>query len=347
MSHPLEQIADACGLPALRLVAAIAHNGRTRAARVTDGRSDFFLKHFTADECARGRLEGEILVHLNAAGPDPGYRVATCLPARGRPVFELGADCYLLTTWETGRRVEYTRFTPDVWGDLGRTLALLHARLKRFRPSAPPPPPPGLADRLRGRDLAAEADLIRTHRGRARESADIDPAVLAAYFEDRLFLLDEYGPRARAAGADSPDLCARQQVIHNDYNDANFLFPEAQAPPGVREPPVVLDWERAMRAPPEYEVVRCLNHMPLRDRASADRFVRAYVAVRPLDAGLLSRMVDVCLTEQALKHWPAERWLAGETWARAQLVEHAEMVRIMVEGRQSLARYFARAAEES
>src|SRR5688500_4319487 len=107
MSYPLEQIADAYGLPDLRLVAPVFHNGRTRAARVSTGDGqELFLKRYSGEERPRGQLEGEILAHLNndgaAAAPDPGYRVPTCLPARGQPVLDLGADCFLLTTWEVG-----------------------------------------------------------------------------------------------------------------------------------------------------------------------------------------------------------------------------------------------------
>lgn len=65
-------------------------------------------------------------------------------------------------------------------------------------------------------------------------------------------MLDRYYPGSiEAFPADDP-----QHPIHNDYNQFNYLFTGTL-------PPLIVDWEASIGAPREYELVRCLNHLPL------------------------------------------------------------------------------------
>jgi Ser/Thr protein kinase RdoA (MazF antagonist) len=182
---------------------------------------------------------------------------------------------------------------------------------------------PRLSAKIRSRDLAAERNLLLQERARA------DSDELRQYFDDRLVLFEE---RAGLALSSFPD--GIERPVHNDYNQYNYLF-------DVTPPPIILDWDRAIAAPREFEVVRCLNHLPVVASESARRFLDAYRGVRPLDQRRLAWAVDAALTEHALKHWPVERWRRGEPGASEQLSGTMALVRALALGRSQLDEFYA------
>jgi hypothetical protein len=273
---------------------------------------DVAAKVFLPAEADRGRLEAALLRHLG--GGDGGYRVQRLLD-----LVEVDGGVVLLTRWEAGAFKPYDRIAPDEWAQLGATLAALHRRLDQGEL----PVSGQLAALVRGRDLAHERALLVEQRARIA-----DPAV-RGYLDDRLVLLDAHGSRSLAglpAGAERP--------IHNDYNQYNYLFDGGPLP-------LILDWERAILAPREYEVVRALNHLPLVAPVAARRFVDAYRAVRPLDPTRLGWAVDAALADHACKQWPLDSWLRGEPGAQARLDGLIPMVHTLAEGREQLAGFFA------
>lgn len=244
-------------------------------------------------------LEAALLAHLGAA-TDPRYRVQELVRVDGDA---------LVTRWIDGVHKSYTEIARDEWGALGRELAALHDRLDAYD---------GPIAKLsqRPRDLDGE---------RAALEALAVHAELAAHVRAQIAMLEECGPRARIMPAD------RERPIHDDYNQFNYLF-------DGRTPPVILDWEGAIGAPREYEVVRCMNHLPLVGREMADAFVGGYRGERALDAAKLAWAVDAALTEHAVKRWPLERWIAGG--ARGPLPGSVAVLRALAGARDTLVDYF-------
>ena len=221
--------------------------------------------------------EAAILAAL--AAPDPRYRVQALVHTRDGALYveEAGA-AYLVTRWRDGTKKLYTAITAPEWHALGSQLAALHERLDGFAEPLP---------RLSARtfDLAAERRAIVDHpRG----------AELAGYFAARLSMLDRFGER----GTRPPP--GDERCIHNDYNMHNYLF-------DGELPPIILDWEGAIAALREYEVVRCMNHLPIVAPAHATAFVDGYRSVRPLAREALRWAVDRSLFEHSIKNWPLDR----------------------------------------
>ena len=292
-----------------------------RVARV----GNLALKSFGPEEVPRARLEAAILRHLE--GGD-GYSVQSIVRPRTGADLHVDADGALLATrWEEGAPVPYGRIPVDGWRRLGGSLASLHRRLET--PGAPEAPA-RLGELVRARDLAVVRSQLLDDLTAARERGERgDPGAPAALrlLDARRRLLDARGARDLPAGRDDGAL------IHNDFNEHNYLFGGARAP-------VVVDWERAIGAPREYEVARCLAHLPAAWPEAARAFLDAYLAVRPLDVDAMRGCLDVALTEHAAKRWPVARWLAGEPDAAARLASLAPVVESLSRGCDVIERFY-------
>jgi Ser/Thr protein kinase RdoA (MazF antagonist) len=212
----------------------------------------------------------------------------------------------VVTRWLLGRKKVYTEISEPEWRALGTSLAALHDVLDDLAFALPALPPVG--------DLGA---------ARARVTAPD----ITRYLDARLALFERSGESARRV----PD--ADVGPIHGDYNQHNYLFDDDL-------PPIVLDWDRALSAPRAYDVVRCLNHLPLVAPAHATAFVSGYREVRALDGTTMRWAVDRMLVDHATKSWPLERWLAGEQGAEAMLRGSMEIVHALAEGSVRLASFY-------
>jgi Ser/Thr protein kinase RdoA (MazF antagonist) len=283
-----------------------------RAWRLETEQGACVLKRFTPEQRPAGELEADVLVWLGAL-PSPAYRTPSLVPTEdGAPLAGVGEDAYLVTRFEPGQFRSYTEFSRADWGDLGASLGALHARLRGH-------PLPGTSARLSAR--LAERDLERERQtlertaaaALAREPGRREEA--ARYFERRRSLLVERGPRVLAEVC----LALGEEPIHNDFNQHNYVF-------RAGAPPLITDWERALLAPAEYEVVRCLSLVPIADPDAARGFVAAYREQAPLRPSGLRFAVDACYVEHAVKHWPVEAWLRDEAWAEPHYHQHFDVV---------------------
>lgn len=269
------------------------------------------MKRF--EDAADASREAALLDHL--ASTDPRYRVQSIVRADDGAL--LWPDHVLVTRWVAGSYKPYTEITRDEWRSLGRELAALHERLDTFPGSLP-----RLSDALAARDLAAERGVLDELRVRAVARAP----ELAAHFDIRDRLLDACGASVMPADPERP--------IHDDFNQFNYRFD------GVL-PPVILDWEGAIGAPREYEVVRSLNHLPLVAREIADAFLAGYRGERSLDPARLAWAVDATLVHHAVKRWTLERWLAGTGAPDAAVLGNVDLMRALAGSRDALVAYYA------
>jgi Ser/Thr protein kinase RdoA (MazF antagonist) len=277
---------------------------------------DLAIKTFVAADFDRAEREAALLAHLAAA--PVGYRVPVLVRTLdGAPCARTADGALVAMTWCDGHKQRYTEITEPEWFALGNELAALHARLDDF---------PGSLPRASEIRLDAERDAMVASRARARAK---DPARgdIGRYLDARLALLDARGLRGLRAppGVELP--------IHNDYNQHNYLFDGTL-------PPLILDWEGAIAATREYEVVRCLNHLPLVAPAHATAFLAGYRERRPLDPEGLPWAIDRSLLEHALKSWPLDRWLADVPGADAALAGSMEVLHALSAGIAQLAAFF-------
>lgn len=287
--------------------------------RASTQRGELAIKTFAAADLERGECEAALLAHLAA---EPGaYRVPVLVrTVQGAACARVGDGALLVMIWRDGHKKSYTAITLPEWFALGNELAALHARLDTFAGAMP------RASELRF-DLDVERDAMSASRARARAKDPSRGDAIGRYLDGRLALLDARGLRGlRAPPGD-------ERPIHNDYNQHNYLFD------GVL-PPVILDWEGAIAATREYEVVRCLNHLPLVAPAHATAFVAGYRERRRLDPEGLRWAIDRSLLEHALKSWPLERWFADLPGADAALAGSMEVLHALVAGTAQLAAFF-------
>jgi len=258
--------------------------------RVTTAAGEFAVKLFPTAEVNLAEREAALLAHL--AGGDSRYRVQEIVAtSAGKVCLVTPLGAVLVTRWVHGLKKTFTDIVKPEWRALGAELAALHLRLDTFST-----PLPCLTEHVV--DLVAE---------RARIAADLGRAPAYTYYLDACReLLDRFAPTALATppGPERP--------IHNDYNQHNYLFHD-------RLPPTILDWEGAIAAPREYEVVRCMNHLPLVARPHAAAFVAGYRSVRELDPSTVRWAVARAFVDHAIKGWPLEHWLAGVPGAEARL----------------------------
>lgn len=273
-------------------------------------------------DVVQARREAGLLAHL-AGRPDPRFAVQRLVRTPGGDdVLVVDGGAIVVTHWEIGTQRSFDRIDRATWEILGRELAALHVALDDAAVALPV-----LLDEVARLDLARERAVLDDHQRRVAEPE------LQRLLAERRYLLDTHGPRL----AQRPPGDARAAACHHDYNQHNYLFVDAG-------PPVILDWDRAISAPREYEVVRCLNHLPLVATDHATAFVDGYRAVRALRADWLAWSIHAALAVHALKHWPIERHLAGEPDPLGILHGIVEVVHALVTRTDELAGFYARAA---
>ena len=286
------------------------------------------IKLYSSEQHARAQKEATVLVHLQAHD-DPRFRVqALQRTVDGEPVWT-GHDAHaMLTRWEAGQFRTYETFTAAEWAALGASLAALHLSLDNLRLPA--------LDTIGARLTAIEADNVRRSLIEAldRVPPESDISSVRTYVDACLRMIDLHYPGSiEAFPADDP-----QHPIHNDYNQFNYLFDGTL-------PPVILDWEATIGAPREFEVVRCLNHLPLEAPASAEVFVRAYLNVRSLDPERMIWAVDAACLQHALKLWVLQGWLNDPRRFNSHLNGAMTMVSTMDGARSRLIDFFSSCLE--
>jgi Ser/Thr protein kinase RdoA (MazF antagonist) len=247
--------------------------------------------------------------------------------AEGANWAEQDGQRILVTRWEPGDYRRYDTYSAAEWVALGRCLASLHLRLDEV--TAP------LLETLslRLRRIAADVELARlelrdqripTHSGIDR------PWVIRYLAICRDMFTSCYAPALEAFPVEDPE-----HPIHNDFNQFNYLF-------GPTLPPLILDWEASIGAPREFEVVRCLNHLPLQDAALARSFLAGYLSIRRLRAERMRWAIDVSCLMHATKHWVLEGWIAGRPGFEERLRGAMEMVSMLARERDGLGDFFIR-----
>jgi Ser/Thr protein kinase RdoA (MazF antagonist) len=283
------------------------------------------VKLYADEQHARADKESAVLEHLRTKA-DPRLRVqALCHTSGGERMWSGQGAHAMLTRWEAGHFRSYDTFAPAEWNALGASLAALHLSLDSMRLPAP--------DTIRARLMAIDADEVRSRLlevlGHALPKGD--GAGLRAYIDTCLRMLDEHYPGSvENFPADDP-----QHPIHNDYNQFNYLFDGTL-------PPIIVDWEATIGAPREFELVRCLNHLPLEAPALAEVFVRAYQQVRPLRPEHMAWAVDAACLQHALKRWVLQGWLADPPRFASHLHGAMKMVSTMAGSRRHLVDFFSR-----
>jgi aminoglycoside phosphotransferase (APT) family kinase protein len=277
------------------------------------------IKVFSAAEHAEATTEAALLTYLGQAplAVAGAHRVQQRVrPLGDEALLSLGDRRVLVTRWEEGFHLAYHEIEATGWFVLGRVLAALHLDLDQ----APPLPLRSLVAELRARDLDEDRRTLDEHRRRATDGPHPRVPLLRRMLDDRTALFDLHAHACQAAAPIADD-----RPIHNDYNVHNYLFHDDGAP-------TILDWERAVLAPRELEVCRCLAHLPLVAPASAWALVEGYLSLRALDPDLVPWAMQACALIHALKHWPVEPALAGAPGAAERIAGMAEIVRAFVEG---------------
>lgn len=306
----------------------------TRVARWRSDVGEVAVKTFAAADRARGEWEACVLAFLGEGPASPDIRVQTLVPTRDGAAWAGQPDggCVLVTQWETGRYRAYDTYATHEWAALGRGLGALHARLDAMPGQAPQT----LSARLAHIDPAVERAKLELAERPLPSHPRIDAAWVARYLALCREMLAACYPGA-IEGFPTDDT---QRPIHNDYNQFNYLFGDAL-------PPLVIDWEASIGAPREFEVVRCLNHLPLQAPALARAFVHAYRERRPLRAGHMRWAVDVACLMHATKHWVLQGWLDGLPGFDQRLLGAMEMVTLLARGRERLGAFFVDTIEGS
>ncbi|RQU07564.1 aminoglycoside phosphotransferase [Burkholderia cenocepacia] len=295
----------------------------------TDGGAGVAVKLYALEHHARAVKEAAVLAHLETHG-DTRFRVQTLERTTSGASLWSGQHSHaMLTRWEAGQFKTYDTFSPTEWGALGASLGALHLSLERLQlPSL---------DTIRARLTSIDADAVRRSLLDALDGADASAAAstnLRRYVDLALRMLDRYYPGSiDAFPADDP-----QHPIHNDYNQFNYLFTGTL-------PPLIVDWEASIAAPREYELVRCLNHLPLEAPRLAQAFVRAYRRVRPVNPAHIAWAVDAACVQHALKLWIVQGWLDDPSRFASHLNGAVTMASAMVDARGRLIDFFSRCVE--
>ncbi|WGY67028.1 phosphotransferase [Burkholderia cepacia] len=294
----------------------------------TDSGGGVAVKLYASEHLARATKEAAVLAHLETHG-DPRFHVQTLKrTTSGEPLWTGQGSHAMLTRWEAGQFRTYDTFSPTEWDALGASLAALHLSLEQLCL-------PQL-DTIRARLAAIDADAVRRSLldalNHARSNDNTEN--LRRYVDLALRMLDRYySGSIDAFPADDP-----QHPIHNDYNQFNYLFTG-------RLPPLILDWEASIGAPREYELVRCLNHLPLEAPQLAAAFVRGYQRVRPVSPARIAWAVDAACLQHALKLWVVQGWLDDPSRFASHLSGAVTMASAMVDARGHLVDFFSRCTE--
>lgn len=295
----------------------------------TDSGAGVAVKRYAGEHHARAVKETAVLAHLETHR-DTRFHVQTLKRTRSGESLWSGQNSHaMLTRWEVGQFKTYDTFSPAEWDALGASLAALHVSLEQLHlPSL---------DTIHARLISIDADAVRGSLLDALDRADANAAAapnLRRYVDLALRMLDRYYPGSiEAFPADDP-----QHPVHNDYNQFNYLFTGTL-------PPLILDWEASIGAPREYELVRCLNHLPLEAPDRAEAFVRAYQRVRPVNPANIAWAVDAACLQHALKLWIVQGWLDDPSRFASHLNGAATMASAMVDARGHLIDFFSRCVE--
>jgi thiamine kinase-like enzyme len=286
------------------------------------------VKLYTSGHHARAAKEAAVLAHFETHGDARFHVQVLKRTTAGAPLWTGTSAHAMLTRWETGQFRTYDTFSPAEWDALGASLAALHLSLEQLHL-------PQL-DTIRERLAAIDAEAVRRSlldsldRARSNDGA----GNLRRYVDLALRMLDRHYPGSiEAFPADDP-----QHPIHNDYNQFNYLFTGTL-------PPLILDWEASIGAPREYELVRCLNHLPLEAPHLAEAFVRAYRRARPVDSARIAWAVDAACLQHALKLWIVQGWLDDPSRFASHLNGAVTMASAMVDARDRLVDFFSRCVE--
>ena len=235
----------------------------------------------------------------------------------------------MVTRWFEGTSLPYEQIDTDGWTVLGRSLAGLHKRLEGFECSA--------AETLSEQflTLSLSDEHARIVRDRIALSSLRVPEEAITLQDARIRLLEEHLEPCVTRWPKSPP-----QLIHNDYNVHNYIF-------GDNGELAVIDWDRALFAPKEYEVVRCLNHLPLQAPSLASAFLLGYRETMRLDEEVLDWAVHAAMVAHASKHWPSELALAGAPAAIERLVALENIVSRLAEDETELRSFFSGNASKS
>ncbi|VWD22375.1 aminoglycoside phosphotransferase [Burkholderia lata] len=286
------------------------------------------VKLYAFEHHARAAKEVAVLAHFETQRDTRFHVQALKRTAEGAPLWTGTNSHAMLTRWETGQFRTYDTFSPAEWDALGASLAALHLSLEQLHL-------PQL-DTIRARLTAIDADAVRRSLLDAldRACSNDGAETLRRYVDLALRMLDRYYPGSiDAFPADDP-----QHPIHNDYNQFNYLFMGTL-------PPLILDWEASIGAPREYELVRCLNHLPLEAPHLAEAFVLAYRRVRPVDPARIAWAVDAACLQHALKFWVVQGWLDDPSRFASHLSGAVTMASAMVDARDRLVDFFSRCIE--
>ncbi|MDR8068757.1 phosphotransferase enzyme family protein [Burkholderia cenocepacia] len=295
----------------------------------TSGGAGVAVKLYALEHHARAVKETAVLAHLETHD-DLRFHVQTLERTTSGASLWSGQHAHaMLTRWEAGQFKTYDTFSPAEWDALGASLAALHVSLERLHlPSL---------DTIRARLTSIDADAVRRNLLDALDRADAnaaDATNLRRYVDLALRMLDRYYPGSiEAFPADDS-----QHPIHNDYNQFNYLFTGTL-------PPLIVDWEASIGAPREYELVRCLNHLPLEAPHLAQAFVRAYQRVRPVNPAHIAWAVDAACVQHALKLWIVQGWLDDPSRFASHLNGALTMASAMVDARGHLIDFFSRCVE--
>lgn len=296
-----------------------------RVWRLPTASGDIAIKRHGLDRLEHAQKEAVILAHL-LANPDPRFGVPVICPTSQGNLVWVGADGpALLTRWAHGTHQTYERFTDADWQSLGASLAALHDRLD----SLSLPGVDTLGTRLHALDPDAARRSLRQALCRASRLGRAQ--TLRAHVKTCQRLIDTY---YEGSVRDFPVQDA-QRLIHNDYNQFNYVF-------GVAPPPVIIDWEAAIGAPRAYELVRCLNHLPLQAPEQARHFVQAYGQVRPVAPAQMAWAVDAACLQHALKPWVLHGWLDDASRFAAHLEGAIRMAATLDGARDRLIGFYER-----
>ncbi len=279
----------------------------------------YAVKHFRSPALAA--RESSILVHLANADLACGIQTLhLCTNRDALATTDLGP--MMASQWIEGASKPYRQIDAEGWRQLGRALASLHQALVSYRGETHE----SLSTSLQA--LAIESERTRIASDRQALQAIAAPSEALALQDAKLHLLESHLVPCMATW---PTLTP--QLLHNDYNVHNYLFDTGGALS-------VIDWDRCVLAPREYEVVRCLNHLPLESPGFAAAFLAGYTERAVLDRDLLKWAVHASMLSHASKHWPNELALAGAPGALERLVALEPMVSRLAHGEGMLLSFF-------
>lgn len=272
-------------------------------------------------------MESALLAFLSERGCS-GKTQKLLTNSEGLGLSESALGPAMVTAWIEGEQKSYRDIDDEGWRALGLLLAHLHQALQEF----PGESLPRLENTLRDLDVESQTNRLKDDQ-RKLAKACASAAVLQLQ-DSRLELLELHYDLSLQGQP-----FHRTHAIHNDFNANNYIFPP-------QEDPRILDWDRALVAPPAYEVVRCLNHLPLESPGHSKAFLQGYRECLPLDPSALLWAVHAAMVAHATKDWPIELALAGQAGAMQGLEKLAPMVSLFCSEGERLLGFFESRAEE-